>query len=91
MKDRINVEPNCIYLNLPDMDVTIMNRTLQLVKALESHATRLPIDFFFRSLSEDLGAKSICIVLSGTGTDGTLGVKQSKTTPKKCGFDCSFF
>ena len=36
---------------------------------------RLPIDFFFRSLAQDQRERAICIVLSGTGTDGTLGLK----------------
>ncbi|MBT3880629.1 MAG: PAS domain-containing protein [Candidatus Scalindua sp.] len=76
--DGLKTEPNTIYLNPPDRDVAIMNRTLQLVRPLESHAARLPIDSFFRSLSEDLGEKAICIVLSGTGTDGTLGLKAIK-------------
>ena len=78
IKDGTKVEPNSIYLNPPDNDVAIMNRTFQLIEPLESHAIRLPIDHFFRSLSEDLGKMAICIVLSGTGTDGTLGLKAIK-------------
>jgi len=78
INDGMKVEPNSIYLNPPDNDVAIMNRTLQLIKPLASHAVRLPIDGFFRSLSEDLGAKAFCIVLSGTGTDGTLGLRAIK-------------
>ena len=39
---------------------------------------RLPIDFFFRSFAQDRGERAICIVLSGTGTDGTLGLKAIK-------------
>jgi two-component system CheB/CheR fusion protein len=45
--DGLKTEPNTIYLNPPDRDVAIMNRTLQLVRPLESHAARLPIDSFF--------------------------------------------
>ena len=78
IKDGMKVESNSIYLNPPDYDVAIMNRTFQLIKPLDSHALRLPIDGFFRSLSEDLGKMAICIVLSGTGTDGTLGLKAIK-------------
>ena len=78
IKDGLKIEPNTIYLNQPDRDVAVMNRTLQLIKPLQAHAVRLPIDSFFRSLSEDLGEKAICIVLSGTGTDGTLGLKAIK-------------
>jgi two-component system CheB/CheR fusion protein len=39
---------------------------------------RLPIDFFFRSLAQDQGERAICVVLSGTGSDGTLGLKAIK-------------
>ena len=78
IKDGMKVEPNSIYLNPPDNDVAIMNRTFQLIEPLKSHAVRLPIDSFFRSLSEDQGKMAICIVLSGTGTDGTLGLKAIK-------------
>lgn len=78
IKDNTKVEPNCVYLNTPDMDVGIINRTLLFIKPLETHAARLPIDFFFRSLSDDQGKKAICIVLSGTGADGTLGLKAIK-------------
>ncbi|MCR4290033.1 MAG: PAS domain-containing protein [Candidatus Scalindua sp.] len=78
IRDGMKIEPNSIYLNPPDNDVAVMNRTFQLIKPMESHAVRLPIDHFFRSLSEDLGKMAICIVLSGTGTDGTLGLKAIK-------------
>ena len=76
--DGMRALPNCVYLNPPGMDVAIINRTFQLIQPLEPHASRLPIDFFFRSLADDLGEKAICIVLSGTGTDGTLGLKAVK-------------
>lgn len=78
VKDGMRVESNCVYLNPPDMDVAIMNRTFHLINPLESHSARLPIDYFFRSLSEDQGEKSVCIVLSGTGADGTMGIKAIK-------------
>ncbi|GAX59503.1 methylase of chemotaxis methyl-accepting proteins [Candidatus Scalindua japonica] len=79
IKDGMKVDPNSIYLNPPDNDVAIMSGTLQLIEPLKSHALRLPIDSFFRSLSEDQGKMAIGIVLSGTGTDGTLGLKAIKS------------
>jgi len=54
-EDGLKIEPGCIYLNPPNKDVAIMNRSLQLIDPIESHGARLPIDFFFRSLSEDQG------------------------------------
>ena len=78
VQDGIRVRPNHIYLNPPDMDVSIMNSTLYLIKPMETHAVRLPIDQFFRSLAEDQREKAVCIICSGTGSDGTLGMKAVK-------------
>ncbi len=74
----MKIEPNCIYLNPPNKNVVIMNRTLQLMELVKTHGVDLPIDYFFRSLSEDQSEKAICMILSGTGTDGTLGLKAIK-------------
>jgi two-component system CheB/CheR fusion protein len=78
VKDGMKVEPNCIYLKTPDKDVSIINRRLYLMDPTKAHAVNLPIDHFFRSLAEDQAEKAICIILSGTGTDGTLGLKAIK-------------
>ncbi|TAN44153.1 MAG: PAS domain S-box protein [Nitrospirae bacterium] len=77
-KDGMKIEPNRIYLNPPDREVGIIDRTFQLVKPAEGRGLRLPIDFFLRSLALDLKEKAICIIMSGTGTDGTLGLKAIK-------------
>jgi len=78
VKDRMKVEPNCIYLNPPNKDVSIINRNFCLMEPTRAHAVNLPIDYFLRSLAEDQAEKSICIILSGTGTDGSLGLKAIK-------------
>jgi two-component system CheB/CheR fusion protein len=78
VKDGVKIEPNCVYLNQPDKDVVIMNRTLYLTGPTEVRGARLPIDHFFRSLADDQGERAVCIILSGTGTDGTLGLKAIK-------------
>ena len=56
----------------------IINRSLQLLDPVRTRGVNLPIDVFFRSLAEDQGEKAICIVLSGTGSDGTSGLKAIK-------------
>jgi len=53
--------------------MSIYHGTLNLEAPTKSHGLRMPIDSFFRSLAEDQGEMAICIILSGTGTDGTLG------------------
>jgi two-component system CheB/CheR fusion protein len=78
VRDGTKIEPGCIYLNPPSRDVSILNGKLYLSEPAQARGARLPIDYFFRSLAESQGDKSICIVLSGTGTDGTLGMKAIK-------------
>jgi two-component system, chemotaxis family, CheB/CheR fusion protein len=77
--DGTKIEPGCVYLNPPNRDVSIMNGRLLLSEPAQARGMRLPIDYFFRSLAEDRSDKSICIILSGTGTDGTLGLKAIKS------------
>ncbi|MBN2654007.1 MAG: PAS domain-containing protein [Nitrospirae bacterium] len=77
-KDGMPVKPNCVYIIPPDSDMTILRGTLQLLKPVERRGLRHPIDFFLRSLAEDRGEKAVCIVLSGTGTEGTLGLRAIK-------------
>jgi two-component system CheB/CheR fusion protein len=78
VKDGMKIEPNCVYLNPPNKNVAIMSKLFHLMELIETYRINLPIDYFFRSLSEDQGEKAICIILSGTGTDGTLGLKAIK-------------
>jgi two-component system CheB/CheR fusion protein len=70
--------PNCVYLTPPNKNVAIFNRTLHLMEPVKSGAINMPIDFFFRSLSEDQKEKAIGIIVSGTASDGTLGIKAIK-------------
>jgi two-component system, chemotaxis family, CheB/CheR fusion protein len=78
VRNNMRVEPGCVYLNPPDKDVSIMNGRLYLSDPTQMHGARLPIDYFFRSLADAQGDKSICIILSGTGSDGTLGLRAIK-------------
>ncbi|MGA2678929.1 MAG: CheR family methyltransferase [Sedimentisphaerales bacterium] len=78
IEDGIKVKPNHIYLNPPDKHVVIMNGKLCLMEPKEPHGVRMPINYFLRSLAEDKGEKAICIILSGTGSDGTWGLKEVK-------------
>ncbi len=58
--------------------MAFLNGTLQLFEPSAPRGRRLPIDFFFRTLAQDQRERAICIVLSGTGSDGTLGVRAIK-------------
>ena len=78
VNDGINVEPNHVYVIAPNRDLAILNGRLQLLEPQAPRGLRLPIDFFLRSLAEDQGEKAACIILSGMGSDGTLGLKAIK-------------
>lgn len=78
IEDGIEVQPNAVYIVPPNNDLAIINATLQLLQPLKSSGLRLPIDYFFRSLAQDQAQKAICIILSGMGTDGTLGLRAIK-------------
>jgi two-component system CheB/CheR fusion protein len=78
VKDGMRVEPNCAYIIPPNRDMAFLDGTLQLLEPSAPRGMRLPIDFFFRSLAQDQHERAIGIVLSGTGSDGTLGVRAIK-------------
>ena len=72
------VKPDCVYIIPPNRDMALLNGQLQLLEQSSPRGHHLPIDHFFRSLAQDLGELAIGIVLSGTGSDGTLGIRAIK-------------
>ena len=95
VEDGMAVQINCAYIIPPNRDMAFLNGTLQLMEPTEPRGHRLPIDFLFRSLAQDQRERAIGIVLSGTGSDGTLGVRAIKgeggmvmaQLPDSCEFD----
>ncbi|MHB8853729.1 MAG: chemotaxis protein CheB [Ignavibacteriaceae bacterium] len=94
-EDGMKVEPNHVYVTPPNRDIAILHGIIQLIEPIDAHGFRLPIDFFFKSLSEDLGENAICIILSGMASDGSAGLKAIKNElgmvmvqdPKSAKFD----
>ncbi|MDR3542736.1 MAG: chemotaxis protein CheB [Desulfosporosinus sp.] len=78
VEDGMTVQPNCAYIIPPGKDMAFLNGALHLLDPSEPRGQRMPIDFFFRSLAQDQRENAICIVLSGTGSDGTLGARAIK-------------
>ncbi len=78
VEDGVTIEPNCVYVIPPSYNIALTNGSLQLSEPLEPRGQRLPIDFFFHSLAADQHERSIGIVLSGTGHDGTQGAVAIK-------------
>ena len=78
VEDGMLVQPNCAYIIPPNCDMAFLNGALQLLEPSAPRGQRLPIDFFFRSLAHDQHERAIGIVLSGTGSDGSQGVRAIK-------------
>jgi len=76
--DHLKVQANHVYVIPPNKSMSILKGHLFLFEPIELRGLRLPIDHFFRSLAEDQQEKSIGIVLSGMGSDGSLGLKAIK-------------
>jgi two-component system, chemotaxis family, CheB/CheR fusion protein len=76
--DGMALEPNCAYIIKPNRDLALSEGKLRLTEPAVRRGLRLPIDFFFRSLVQERGEQAIGIILSGTGTDGTLGLRAIK-------------
>jgi two-component system CheB/CheR fusion protein len=76
--DHLQVKPNYVYVIPPNKSMSILNGYLHLFEPAELRGLRLPIDIFFHSLADDQQEKSIGIILSGMGSDGSLGLKAIK-------------
>lgn len=95
VKDGMEIQPNCAYIIPPNRDMAILHNKLHLMEPVAPRGLRLPIDSFFRSLAQDRGHQAICVILSGTGTDGTLGLRAIKgeggmamvQSPESAGYD----
>ncbi len=72
------VKPNRVYVIPPDRNMVISRGVLKLLPREEARGRYRPIDFFFRSLAEEQGHRAIGVILSGTATDGTLGLEAIK-------------
>ena len=78
VEDGMRVQPNCAYIIPPNYDMAFLHGVLHLLEPMAPRGQRLPIDYFFQSLADDQRELAIGIVLSGTGHDGTMGVRAIK-------------
>jgi two-component system, chemotaxis family, CheB/CheR fusion protein len=77
-EDGMEVQAGSVYLIPPKKNLTIFHGKLLLNDKVSSQGINLPIDIFLRSLAEDQGERAIAIILSGSGSDGTRGVRAIK-------------
>ena len=81
--DGLSIERDHLYVIPPGTYLSVGNGALHVVEPRAPHGARLPFDFLLQSLAEEFGARAVCVILSGTGADGSLGLKAVK---KKGGF-----
>jgi two-component system, chemotaxis family, CheB/CheR fusion protein len=77
-RDGTRVAPNSVYIIPPNATLTVRDGTLHIAPPTAPRGYRMPIDSLFSSLAEDCAEHAVCIMLSGTGTDGTLGLRAIK-------------
>jgi two-component system CheB/CheR fusion protein len=75
-EDGTAVSANSVYTIPPNKFLSLKHGKLQLTEPIKRDGLRMPIDFFFRSLAEDRHERAIAVILSGAGSDGTLGMRE---------------
>ncbi|OTP70929.1 chemotaxis protein CheB [Caballeronia sordidicola] len=76
--DGMLIEPEHLYIIAPGTYLSVSDGALRSSLPQARHGARLPFDFLLRSLAKECGARAGCVVLSGTGADGSLGLKAIK-------------
>ena len=89
------IERDHVYVIAPGTYLSVGDGVLHLSPPQARHGARLPFDFLLQSLAKECGARAVCVVLSGTGTDGSIGLKMLKEkgglvivqSPDEAGYD----
>jgi two-component system CheB/CheR fusion protein len=76
--DGMSLAPGHVYIIPPATYLSIKRGALRLSEPRERHGARLPFDYFLHSLAAEYGKRAICVILSGTGADGSLGLRAIK-------------
>jgi len=76
--DGMPIERDHLYVIPPGTYLSVVGRALRLSTPQARHGARLPFDFLLHSLAQDCGARAICVILSGSGADGSLGLQAVK-------------
>jgi chemotaxis methyl-accepting protein methylase/PAS domain-containing protein len=78
VEDGMAVAPDCVYVIPPNKDMSLLHGRLRLLEPFAPRGLRLPIDFFLRSLAEELQERAVGVILSGMGSDGVFGLRAIK-------------
>lgn len=93
--DGMPIAPDCLYIIPPGTYLSVADGALRLSQPQARHGARLPFDFLLRSLASEYGPRAACVILSGTGGDGSIGLKAVKEAgglviaqdPEEAGYD----
>ncbi|HET6889777.1 MAG TPA: chemotaxis protein CheB, partial [Pyrinomonadaceae bacterium] len=78
VRQRIKVEPDHVYVIPPNQNLAMTDGHLALTDMIGAEERRSPVDLFFRTLAESNEDRSVSVILSGTGADGSMGLKRIK-------------
>jgi two-component system CheB/CheR fusion protein len=78
VKETVKVEPNHVYVVSPNQHLEMNDGHIVVEQNVTSRSARAPVDIFFRTLAESRHAGAIAVILSGTGADGSMGLKRVK-------------
>ena len=93
--DGMLLERDHLYVIPPGAYLSVLGGAIHLSQPKARHGARLPFDFLLHSMADEYGKRAVCVVLSGTGTDGSAGLKAIKAKnglvivqdPKEAGYD----
>src|ERR1051326_6153955 len=78
VEQRVRVEPDHVYVIPPNKSLQIKSGHIDVLDVTSNEVRRAPIDIFFRTLAESHGPRAVYVVLSGTGANGSMGMKRVK-------------
>jgi two-component system, chemotaxis family, CheB/CheR fusion protein len=78
VSEQVRVEPNCAYVVPPGQHLTMDDGELVVSPTNQPEERRAPVDLFFRTLADSQQERAVCVVLSGTGPNGSMGLKRVK-------------
>src|SRR3954468_7988053 len=84
VQDAVRIEPDHVYVIPPNKSLAINDGHLRLSEITRIEERRAPVDIFFRTLAESKGSHAVCVVLSGTGPNGSMGMKRVKEMGGVC-------
>lgn len=78
VKEKTHIKPNHVYVVPPNQHLTMNDGSIIVSPNTQVEERRAPVDIFFRTLADEHGPRAICVVLSGTGANGSMGLKRIK-------------